>query len=433
MVLVIERMTQEGQEPEDSGPAAGIRTVQRPVYYISEVLHEAKTRYLETHKLLYAVLVASRKLRHYFQAHRVVMVTSFLLRVILHNSNALGNIVKWAAELAEFQLNFQPRHAIKSQVLADFIVEWTPPPSVPGGPGPDSDPTPTEPRGLVFIEPHWTLFFDGFARQQVGRAGVVLIDPSGDQVKYMVHLEFKATNNMAEYEALIFGLSAALSLGICQLLVKGDSQLIIKQVHGECSCKKPRLTVYLLHVRKLEKDFTALELQHVPRADNSAVDDLSVRASTWAPVPEGVFERQLLRPTAQPAELGEGGETSTSKLAVPVASHLQNPPKTVCAMGNPASLLVPQPISQSGPDAWISEIQDYLKENILPEDHVSAERIVWLAKRYGVVEGDLYRRGANGILMRCITQEEGRELLTEIHGGECGSHSSSRTLVGKAF
>jgi hypothetical protein len=150
-------------------------------------------------------------------------------------------------------------------------------------------------------------------------------------------------------------------------------------------------------------------------------------------VPEGVFERQLLRPTAQPAKLGEGGETSTSKLAVLVASHLQNPPKTVCAIEDPASPLAPQPISQSGPDAWISEIRDYLKENILPEDHVSTERIVRLAKHYAVVEGDIYRRGANDILMRCITQEEGHELLTEIHGGECGSHSSSRMLVGKVF
>ena len=166
------------------------------------------------HKLLYVVLVASRKLRHYFQAHRVVVVTSFPLRAILHNSNATGNIAKWAAELAEFQLDFQPRHAIKSQVLADFIVEWTPPPSAPGGPDPDSDPTPAEPRGPVFTEPHWMLYFDGSALQQVGEARVVLIDPSGDQVKYMVHLEFKATNNMAEYEALIFGLKAALSLGI---------------------------------------------------------------------------------------------------------------------------------------------------------------------------------------------------------------------------
>jgi ribonuclease HI len=262
---------------------------------------------------------------------------------------------------------------------------------------------------------------------------VVLVDPSGDQVKYMVHLEFKATNNMAKYEALIFGLSAALSLGICQLLVNGDSQLIIKQVHGECSCNEPRLATYFLHVRKLEKDFTALELQHVPRANNSVADELSTRASTWAPVPEGVFERRLLRPVAQPTELGEGGETSTSKLAVPVALHLQNPPRIVCATGGPANLLAPQLVAQSGPNAWISEIRDYLKENILPKDHVSAERIVQLAKRYAVVEGDLYRCGANGILMRCITQEEGRELLTEIHGGECGSHSSSRTLVGKAF
>jgi hypothetical protein len=75
----------------------------------------------------------------------------------------------------------------------------------------------------------------------------------------------------------------------------------------------------------------------------------------------------------------------------------------VCAIGNPVSPLALQSISQSGPNAWISEIRDYLKENILPEDHVSAERIVRLAKRYAVVEGDLYRRGANDILMRCIT------------------------------
>jgi ribonuclease HI len=80
-----------------------------------------------------------------------------------------------------------------------------------------------EPKGPIFTEPHWTLFFNGSARQQGGSAGVVLIDPSEDQVKYMVRLEFKATNNMAEYETLIFSLSTALSLGIRQLLVKGDS------------------------------------------------------------------------------------------------------------------------------------------------------------------------------------------------------------------
>ena len=99
-----------------------------------------------------------------------------------------------------------------------------------------------------------------------------------------------------------------------------------------------------------------------------------------------------------------------------MAIHLQNPPRIVCATEGPANLLAPHLVAQSGLDAWISKIRDYLKENILPEDHVSAERIVRLAKHYAVVEGDLYCRGANDILMRCITQEEGRELLKEIHG-----------------
>jgi hypothetical protein len=150
-------------------------------------------------------------------------------------------------------------------------------------------------------------------------------------------------------------------------------------------------------------------------------------------VPEGIFQRRLLKPTAQPAGLGEGGQSSTSKLAVPAALHLWGPPRVVCTLEGPEDLGEPDPISQGGPDAWIFEIQDYLKDNFFPEDKAFAECIVRLAKRYAVVEGDLYHRGANGILMLCITREEGCDLLTEIHGGECGTHSSSCTLVGKAF
>ena len=150
-------------------------------------------------------------------------------------------------------------------------------------------------------------------------------------------------------------------------------------------------------------------------------------------MPEGVFERQLLKPTAQTAELGEGDQAGTSKPTVPAALHLWCPTWAVCSVEDPSDLTEPPPPTQGAPDAWISEIRDYLKDNILPDDDVSAERIVRLAKRYAVVEGDLYRRGANGVLMRCISQGEGRELLAEIHGGECGSHFSSRMPVGKAF
>jgi ribonuclease HI len=185
---------------------------------------------------------------------------------------------------------------------------------------------------------------------------VVLIDPSGEQVKYMVLLDFEATINMAEYKALIFGLTVALSLGVRELLVKGDSQLVIRQVRGECCCNNPQLVAYLIHMRKLEKDFDVLELQHVPCEGNSVADALSAKASTQAPVPEGIFQRRLLKPSAQPAGLGKGGRTSTSKLAVPAALHPWSLPRVVCTLEGPEDLREPRPITQEGPDAWISKI-----------------------------------------------------------------------------
>jgi ribonuclease HI len=136
------------------------------------------------------------------------------------------------------------------------------------------------PRAPVFTGPHWTLFFDGSSRKQWADVGALLQTPDGEQFKYMVHFEFKATNNMAEYEALIFGLRTTLSLGVRQLLVKGDYQLIIKQVKGKCCCNDPQLVAYLLHVRKLEKDFEILDLHHIPRVENAVADDLSTKAST---------------------------------------------------------------------------------------------------------------------------------------------------------
>jgi hypothetical protein len=99
--------------------------VQRPVYYVSEVLANAKTPYTQPQKLLYALLITSRKLRHYFQAHKIVVPSSFPLGEIVRNRDANDRIVKWSVELGEFEIEFCPRQAIKSQILTDFVSEWT--------------------------------------------------------------------------------------------------------------------------------------------------------------------------------------------------------------------------------------------------------------------------------------------------------------------
>jgi hypothetical protein len=98
--------------------------VQRLVYFISEVLSETKICYPQIQKLLYAVILTRRKLRHYFESHLVTVVSSFPLGEIIQCREASGRIAKWAVEIMGETISFAPRKAIKSQVLADFVAEW---------------------------------------------------------------------------------------------------------------------------------------------------------------------------------------------------------------------------------------------------------------------------------------------------------------------
>ena len=99
--------------------------VQHPVYFISEVLGPSKIRYPQVQKLLYAVLLTARKLRHYFDDHKVIVVTGFPIGYILHNKEAIGRIAKWACEMGGHDIEFRPCTTIKTQALVDFVSEWT--------------------------------------------------------------------------------------------------------------------------------------------------------------------------------------------------------------------------------------------------------------------------------------------------------------------
>ena len=172
--------------------------------------------------------MTSRKLVHYFQAHPISVVTSFSIGDILHNRDATWKIAKWVVELRSFELSFQPWMAIKSQALVDFITEWI------------EVQTPAITEKLKY----WTMYFNGSLMIEGAGAGIMLISPTGELLKYILQTYFPMSNNATEYEALLHGLRIAISLGIRWLAVRGDFEMVVNQVQKEYSCTNTKMLAY---------------------------------------------------------------------------------------------------------------------------------------------------------------------------------------------
>ena len=127
----------------------------------------------------------------------------------------------------------------------------------------------------------WTLYFDGASNALGNDIGAVLISPEGCHTPFTARLCFSCTNNMAEYEACIFGLKTAIDLGIKSLVVFGDSTLVISQIKGEWDTKHPNLIPYKEHVLTLLPHFEQITFEHFPREENQLADALATMSSMF--------------------------------------------------------------------------------------------------------------------------------------------------------
>jgi hypothetical protein len=191
------------------------------------------------------------------------------------------------------------------------------------------------------------------------------------------------------------------------------SELVANQVHKDYKCSSPELSEYLAELRKLEKRFDGIEVRHVYRKGNIEPDNLARRASRRELLEPGTFLDILMKPSVK--EANDEGSTVAPDISLGAieAEHVVADIETT--------------------DDWWTPLIKFLSSDELPEDDAEAEKITRQAKIYCMISDDLYKKAPNGVLLKCISSDDGKHLLLDIHKGIYGSHAAGRTFVGKAF
>ncbi|XP_024172010.2 uncharacterized protein LOC112178020 [Rosa chinensis] len=354
---------------------------QEPIAYTSRSLLDTETRYSPSEKVILALITAKRKLRQYFEGHSITVYTNLPIRSILSKPDTFGRMAKWAIELSEFDITYKPRSALKGQALADFLVECHFPAPIPKG---------------SWIDPSWEMHVDGASNFSRAGAGIVLQSSEDIQIECAVHLDFPASNNVAEYEALVTGLTLAKKLRIQRLQVYSDSQLVVGLTNDDYAAKDERMSRYQDLVRGLMRGFEQLSLVKVPREKNSRADELAKAASGCTEI------------------------TNIAKIEV-----LEGPSIEGVRPRHPVMTI------ESIPNDWRGRIVNYLEFGIQPDDPTEAKKLRMKAARYLVVEEELFRRSFSGPHLRCLGPSQALLVLEEVHEGSCGAHIGGRTLAHK--
>jgi ribonuclease HI len=337
----------------------------------------------ELEKISYAVVMASHKLRHYFKAFKVRVTSDRGLGELFRNPEASVWIAKWAAKLSGYHITFEPRTAIKSQILADFIVDWT-------GPTWQQEESP---------EKVWTIHCDGAWCHAGAGIAAIITSPTCVKNRYVARLSFalesdRCTNNIAEYEVVILGLRKLRALGVTTCIVRTDSKVVVGQVEKEYSTKDPALMQYLTVVRSLERQFKGFTLQHVDRTKNEEADALAKAAAKGEVLPADVFYHVI----------------GTPAVRNPEGLQITNDTEGHCIV----NLIMAED--------WWAPITLYLQGHYHPSDINEAKRLKHRSRNFAFLGGQLYKKGTSQPMLKCMTETEGIQILREVHSGTCGSH-----------
>eukprot|EP00261_Vitis_vinifera_P018113 XP_010648055.1 PREDICTED: uncharacterized protein LOC104878864 [Vitis vinifera] len=356
---------------------------QKPIYYVSRALADVETRYSKMELTTLALRNAAQKLRPYFQAHPVVLLTDQPLRNILHKPDLTGRMLQWAIELSEYGIEFQPRLSMKCQVMADFVLEYSRKPIQ------HKEPSEKE---------WWTLWVDGASRASRSGVGLLLQFPTGEHLKQSIRLGFPASNNEAEYEAILSGLDLTLALSVSKLRVYSDSQLVVRHLQKEYEAKDAHMAQYLTKVRDTLQRFTEWTIEKIRRTENGHADALAGIAASL-PIKEAIL----------------------------LPMHVQaNPSVTEASTCNTIEA------SQADNQGWMEVIIKYLRASTLPEEPKQAHKIRVQAARFTLIEEHLYKRSFTGPYLRCLNHSEALYVLAELNEGICGNHSGGRSLAHRA-
>jgi len=198
-------------------------------------------------KLALSLVHPARRLRPYFQNHSITVKTDYPIQKILQKLDLAERMSSYVVELSEFNIRFEPPGPIKAQCLLDFVN--------------DLQQTPTEDQ--------WTLHVDGSSNPKGAGAGIVLEGPNDILIEKSLHFAFKTSNNQAEYEAILTGLSLAREVGVKTLTCKTDSKLTMGHLNDEFQIKDPILLQYyhLVHA-VIQSAFEQVHIENIPRTDN---------------------------------------------------------------------------------------------------------------------------------------------------------------------